>query len=94
MGLPLQYKGWRQDQLSIRRPPHEDLKCTKLCLGPIETHSEAFLGFLAKTKTKAYTKLMVVMCCQIVARKSVAPSSSNFWRQLAPRYACGQDQAF
>ena len=32
------------------------------------------MGFLAKTKMKAYTKLTVVMCCQIVAKKSVAPS--------------------
>ena len=27
---------------------------------------------------KAYTKLTVVMCCQIVARKSVAPSSGDW----------------
>ena len=46
------YKGWTQDQLSIGRHPHEDLKCTKLCLGPIQTRSEAFLGFLGKTKMK------------------------------------------
>ena len=32
---------------------------------------ETFLGFLVKTKMKAYKKLTVVMCCQIVARKSV-----------------------
>ena len=32
------YKGWTQDQLSIRRHPNEDLKCTKLCLGPVQTH--------------------------------------------------------
>ena len=43
---------------------------------------------------KAYVKLTVVMCCQIFARKSVAPSSGNFWRQPAPRYICGQDQEF
>ena len=36
------------------------------------------LGFLVKTKMKAYTKLTVVMCCQIVDRKSVAPSSAIF----------------
>ena len=30
------------------------------------------MGFLVKTKMNAYTKLTVVMCCQIVARKSVA----------------------
>ena len=45
-------------------------------------------GFRVKTKMKAYTKLTVVMCCQIVARKSVAPSSSNFRRRLAQRYTC------
>ena len=79
------YKGWTQDQLSIRRHPHKDLKLTKLCVGPIQTRLEAFLGFLGKTKMKAYTKLTVVMCCQIVARKSVAPSSGDFWWRPAPR---------
>ena len=43
---------------------------------------------------KAYKKLTVVMCCQIVARKSVAPSSSDFRQRPAPRYVCGQDQEF
>ena len=43
------------------------------------------LGFLGKTKMKAYTKLTVVMCCQIVDRKSVAPSSGEFWRRPVPR---------
>ena len=36
------------------------------------------MGFLEKTKIKAYTKLTVVMCCQIFYRKSVAPSSAIF----------------
>ena len=71
-------KGWTQVQLSIRRHPHEDLKCIKLCLGQIRTRSETFLGFLCKTKMKAHTKLTVLMCCQIFARKSVSPSSSDF----------------
>ena len=35
------------------------------------------MGFLGKSKMKAYTKLTVVMCCQIVDRKSVAPSSGD-----------------
>ena len=35
------------------------------------------MGCLGKTKIKAFTKLTVVMCCQIVDRKSVAPSSSD-----------------
>ena len=47
------YKRWTQDQLSIRRHPHEDFKCTKLCLGPIQTRSAAVLGFLDKTNMKA-----------------------------------------
>ena len=51
---------------------HTDLKWTILCLGPIQTRLEAFLGFLGKTKMKAYTKLTVVMCSQIIDRKSVA----------------------
>ena len=46
------YKGLTQDQLSIRQHPHKDLKWTKLCLGPIQTCLEAFLGFLGKTKKK------------------------------------------
>ena len=50
---------------------------------------EAFLGFLGKTKIKAYTQLTVVMWCQILA-----PSSGDFRRRLAPRYACGQDNEF
>ena len=31
---------------------------------------------------KAYTKLTVVICCQICDRRSVAPSSGNFRRRL------------
>ena len=71
------YKGWTQDQLCIGRHPHKDLKLTKLGLGPIQISLEAFFSFLAKTKMKAYPKLTVVLGCQIVARKSVAPSSGN-----------------
>ena len=48
-------------------------------------NSETFRGFLVKIKMKAYEKLTVVMCWQIVARKSIAPSSGNFWRRSAPR---------
>ena len=88
------YKGWTPAQLCIRRHPHKDLKWTKLCLGPIQTCLEAFLGFLAKTKMKAFTKLTVVMCCQIIARKSVAPYSGDFRRRLAPWYVCGHDLEF
>ena len=87
------FKGWTQDQLSIGRHPLKDLKWTELCLGPIQTRLEVFLGFLVKTKMKAYKKLTVT-CCQIVARKSLALSSGNFRRQPAPRYACGEDQEF
>ena len=65
-----------------------------LCLGPIQTSLEALLGFLVKTKMKAYTKLTVVMCCQIVARNSIASSSGYFRRRPPPRYAFGQDQEF
>ena len=96
MGLPLHlfpaYILWKLDQLFVKRHHHKDLKWTKLFLGPIQTCLEAFLGFLSKNKMKAYTKLTVVMCCQIVDRKSVAPSSGDFRRRPAPRYACGQDQ--
>ena len=46
------YMGWTQDQLLIGRHPHKDLKWTELCLGPIQTRLEAFLGFLVKPKWK------------------------------------------
>ena len=55
------------DQLFIKRQHHKDLKLTKLCLGIIQIRFKAFLGFLVKTKIKAYTKLTVVMSCQIVS---------------------------
>ena len=87
-----EYKGWTRDQLFIGRHQHKDLKWTKLCQAPIQTHLKAFLGFLVKTKMKAYKKLTVAICCQIVARESVAPSSGDFRRWPAPRYVCGQDQ--
>ena len=45
---------------------------------------KAFMGFLVKTKKEAYTKLTVAMCCQIFARRSVAPSSGDFRRRLPP----------
>ena len=75
LGLYLQCSHKRQ---------YKDLKLTELGLDPIQTRLGAFLGFLVKTKTKAYTKLTVVMFCQIVARKSAAPSSSDFRRRHAP----------
>ena len=77
-------KWWTQDQLSIGRHPRKDLKWTELGLGPIQTRLEGFLGFLVKTKMKVYTKLTVVMCYQIVSRKSVAPSSGDFRWRSAP----------
>ena len=90
IGLPLYifpaYMWWELDQLFINRHHYKDLKWTKLCLGPIKTCLEAFLGFLDKTKIKAYTKLTVVMCCQIFDRKSVAPSSGDFRRGVPTTY--------
>ena len=51
-------------------PPHSAIKSPIkkkcLCLGPIWTPLQATGGFLIKTKIKAYTKLTVVICCQIV----------------------------
>ena len=87
MGLPLQSRPpiYLRDHLSIGRHQHKDLKSTELCLGPIQRRLEAFLGFLVKIKIKAYKKLTVVMCCQIAARKSVAPSGGDFQGRSAPR---------
>ena len=45
----------------------------------IISSTEALWGFLGKTKSKAYTKLTVIICCQIDDRKSVALSSGKFW---------------
>ena len=86
------YKGWTRDQLCIRQHPYNYLKWTKLCLGPNQTRLEAFLGFLAKTKMKAYTNLTVVVCCQIVASKSVAPASDDLRWRPAPQKVCGHEQ--
>ena len=52
------------------------------------------MGFLVKIKMKAYKKLIVVMCCQIVARKSVAPSSGDFLWRPAPRSGIFKKQSF
>ena len=41
--------------------------------------SRGFFGLPVKSKKKAFTKLTVVMCCQIFDRKSVASSSGEFW---------------
>ena len=49
------------DQLAIKSQNTDFLKRT----GPILGHLKASGGFLIKTKMKAYTKLIVVMCCQI-----------------------------
>ena len=83
---PAVYKNTPLLRFEINRIPNSQF--------PIQTHLVAFLGFLRKTKIKAYTKLTVVRCCHIIARTSVAPSVGNFWRQPAPRYVCGQDQEF
>ena len=58
-----------------------------------KTCLKEFLGFLVKTKIKAYKKMTVVMCCQIVARKSVAPSSSDFRRRF-PAATCDMIRKF
>ena len=70
MGLPFSpaYTGWAQDQLSIGRRPHKDLKLTELSLGPIQTRLEAFLGFLIKNESLHKTNCCNVLsdCCQEV----------------------------
>ena len=52
---------WELDQLCMKKKPSM-FEMNKIIFRP---HLEAFLGFLAKTKMKAETKLTVVMCCQI-----------------------------
>ena len=92
--MELPFQSFSRIQGLDTRHPHKDLKLTKLCLGLIQKRLETFFGFLVKTKMKAYTKLTVVMCCQMVASKSVAPSIGNFRRRPTLRYICGQDQEF
>ena len=60
------------------------LKRTWLCLRPIQTNLEASEGLQVKTKMKADTKLAVVMCCHIVARRHTGPSNGRFRRRPAP----------
>ena len=79
------YMCWELNHLFIIRHPHKDFKWTKLCKGLIYTCLLALSGFLGKTKIKADTKLIVVLCCQIFDRKSVAPSSGNLGWRPAPR---------
>ena len=43
--------------------------------------SRGVFGLPGKKKIKAYTKLTVVMFCQICDRRSVAPSSGDFRRR-------------
>ena len=60
MGLPLQSFSSIQE-MDTRQAIYKMTPPKRL--GPIETRLKAFLGFLVKTKMKAYTKLTVVMCC-------------------------------
>ena len=57
----------------------------------LRPNSDMFRGIfgLPGPNQNQNAKLTVVMCCQIVARKSVAPSSGDFRRRPAPRYVCG-----
>ena len=62
----------------------------------LRPNSETFRGIFGlpgQNQNESIQKT-VVMCCQIVARKSVAPSSGDFWRRSASRKACGPDQEF
>ena len=58
MGLPLHifpaYMWWELEQLFIKR---HTIKIWNELKGPIQTRLEALLGFLGKTKIKAYKKL-------------------------------------
>ena len=58
------------------------LKRTWLCLCPIHTNLETSEGLLVKTKMKADTKLTVVMCGQIIAKRPTAPTIGRFRRTL------------
>ena len=62
-----------------KTPPYR-FEMNLILFRPNSDSLEVFSGGLVKTKMKADTKLTVVMCCQILARKSVASSSGIFWR--------------
>ena len=57
----------------------------KIMFRPNSDMFRGIFGLTGQIKMKAYIKLTVVLCCKIVARKSVAPSSSDLWRRPAPR---------
>ena len=78
----------KQDHLYIRSPNNMFLKRTWLCLHPIQTNLEASEGLPVKTRRKADIKLNVVMSCQIVPKRSTAPSSGRFQRRPAPPLLC------
>ena len=57
----------------------------EIMFGP---HLDLFIdvcSFEIDTKIKNYTKLTVVMLCQIFDRKSLAPSSGDFHQRPPPR---------
>ena len=81
---------WLLDQQSIKSHNNRFFKRTTLGLDPIQTCLETFSGFPSRTTMKAYTKLTVVMCCQIFGQRSPAPSSGNFHWRPPPLLACGQ----
>ena len=54
--------------------------------------SRGVFGLPGRNKNEFYTKLTVVMCCQISARRSVAPSSGDFCRRPSPRQASEKDK--
>ena len=56
-----------------------------LIIGPNIHFPARTVCVLVKTKMKTDTKMTVVMCCQIVDRKSVAPARGNFWRRSVSR---------
>ena len=59
--------------------------------------SDTFRGIFGLPEQNQNESLQKTDCCnvcQIVDRKSVAPSSGDFRLQPAPRYVCGQDQEF
>ena len=57
---------------------------TRSCLYERHHNTDTFrgiFGFLSKKQNESFNKTAVIMCCQIVHRKSVAPSSSDLhWR--------------
>ena len=74
-----------------KKPPYM-FEIIKTNYRPNLDMSRGVFGLPGRNKNEFYTKLTVVMCCQISARRSVAPSSGDFCRRPSPQQASEKDK--